>query len=518
MTHPAASGPSVLSAGASEFRPLANTTCQSCGTIFRADGRSGESVEGNERVYATWDAAMAAMQQHTKMCSKQQRKASTEAAVNPLALATGERYVGTVRGTATPKRRIYFIDCPAVRAICQRDVQISDADSQRFTAGTVVSFTTTITNAGMPLALDVEASDGTAPGKRTPGLPPSSFNGSFSMVSAPGTDDKMAKSANTAPEYGGYATYKPLHPPPEPPCGPVVKCPNDQMCMLINDPAHQADFRHTCKIESCPHAGEMWHYTYFDHPLPWGGAPMPPVQQMQPVWPDAMTPPQPPLPTAGLYLPQSQIGLHQSLPTEGEGMLPLHAMGRSMEAPTRAKPGTPNSPLTTLPLCHLDKSCKQINEPQHQMLFRHTCKLRPCMHVDEEWHNLYFLHTPDSLPPDASETARAVVDRDGKAPRANTPVDREVKAPRTDSPLSQSQRKGSRSLSNPRHGGCGTITVDDLHPTGADTPTHDDAVRSSSSAPLPPAPPPARQPSPRAGLGLASSWGGLEHEEDNADQ
>jgi len=43
-------------------------------------------------------------------------------------------------------------------------------------------------------------------------------------------------------------------------------CPADMTCLRINDPQHQRQFRHTCKLRNCQYANQAWHNSLFVHP------------------------------------------------------------------------------------------------------------------------------------------------------------------------------------------------------------------------------------------------------------
>eukprot|EP01064_Diplonema_japonicum_P034778 TRINITY_DN7337_c0_g1_i1.p1 TRINITY_DN7337_c0_g1~~TRINITY_DN7337_c0_g1_i1.p1 ORF type:complete len:808 (+),score=254.70 TRINITY_DN7337_c0_g1_i1:210-2633(+) len=50
------------------------------------------------------------------------------------------------------------------------------------------------------------------------------------------------------------------------------------------------------------------------------------------------------------------------------------------------------APPPPLPMCKKDKLCQDINDPDHQKEFRHTCKIKDCGVSDCAWHTMYFYH------------------------------------------------------------------------------------------------------------------------------
>eukprot|EP01060_Flectonema_neradi_P041445 TRINITY_DN9855_c0_g1_i4.p1 TRINITY_DN9855_c0_g1~~TRINITY_DN9855_c0_g1_i4.p1 ORF type:complete len:541 (+),score=133.21 TRINITY_DN9855_c0_g1_i4:44-1666(+) len=53
-------------------------------------------------------------------------------------------------------------------------------------------------------------------------------------------------------------------------CPPIPSqmCQNDLQCPLLNDAAHQEQYRHTCRIAGCQYEFEAWHAIPFAHPTP----------------------------------------------------------------------------------------------------------------------------------------------------------------------------------------------------------------------------------------------------------
>jgi hypothetical protein len=52
----------------------------------------------------------------------------------------------------------------------------------------------------------------------------------------------------------------------------------------------------------------------------------------------------------------------------------------------------PTQPSYQLPLCPDDGSCLWVNDPDHQQLYSHTCRLKPCYHAHLAFHNRCFRH------------------------------------------------------------------------------------------------------------------------------
>eukprot|EP00756_Hemistasia_phaeocysticola_P006676 Hpha_TRINITY_DN13950_c0_g2::TRINITY_DN13950_c0_g2_i1::g.35423::m.35423 len=50
--------------------------------------------------------------------------------------------------------------------------------------------------------------------------------------------------------------------------GVLPMCTSDKTCLMINDPQHQRQFRHTCKLRDCQYANQPWHTRLFVHPPP----------------------------------------------------------------------------------------------------------------------------------------------------------------------------------------------------------------------------------------------------------
>ena len=73
--------------------------------------------------------------------------------------------------------------------------------------------------------------------------------------------------------------------------------------------------------------------------------------------------------------------------------------------PQQAHPQTSSSyhaSPSALELCPDDLQCAQLNQEQHYTAFRHTCRLRPCLHVNVPSHACYFDHDASHRVPRAS--------------------------------------------------------------------------------------------------------------------
>ena len=75
---------------------------------------------------------------------------------------------------------------------------------------------------------------------------------------------QMPSQTPGVPFQGTPATHNSQLPQPQQP--PLSMCPEDKHCKLINDPVHQGQFRHTCRVVACAYARESWHTRLFAHP------------------------------------------------------------------------------------------------------------------------------------------------------------------------------------------------------------------------------------------------------------